>query len=46
VPRGLARRLASEHGLRSRRVRISFFGFCSDCEVISEAASEAGQGRE
>jgi Fe2+ or Zn2+ uptake regulation protein len=41
VPRGLARRLAGEHGLRSRRVRISFFGLCPACESSSQAASEA-----
>ena len=33
VPRGLAKRLANDHGLRSTRVRISFFGLCSLCDV-------------
>jgi len=45
VPRGLARRLAGECGLRSQRIRISFFGLCPACETSLEAASEAGQSR-
>ena len=31
LPRGLARRLANEHGLRPSRVRIDFFGLCPTC---------------
>jgi len=31
VPRGLTRRLAIDHGLRSTRIRIAFFGLCSVC---------------
>ena len=33
VPRGLSTRLAGEYGLRSQRIRISFFGHCAECEV-------------
>jgi Fe2+ or Zn2+ uptake regulation protein len=36
VPRGLAKRLASEHGLRSERVCISFYGLCPTCEPVTE----------
>lgn len=32
VPRGLAHRLSGEHGLVSKRVRMSFFGWCPACE--------------
>ena len=39
VPRGLARRLAGEHGLRARRVRIAFFGLCASCEGAADASS-------
>jgi Fur family peroxide stress response transcriptional regulator len=36
APRGLARRLEGEHGLRARRIAIDFFGQCPDCEAQSE----------
>jgi Fe2+ or Zn2+ uptake regulation protein len=32
IPRSLTRRLASEHGLRARRVRLSCFGLCPECD--------------
>jgi Fur family peroxide stress response transcriptional regulator len=38
-PRGLAKRLESEHGLRSARVRISFFGLCAVCDICDEGAA-------
>ena len=37
VPRGLERRLRDDHGLRSSRVRIAFFGVCPACEDAAEA---------
>jgi Fe2+ or Zn2+ uptake regulation protein len=33
APRGLSNRLANSHGLRARRVSISFFGLCPQCET-------------
>jgi Fur family ferric uptake transcriptional regulator len=39
VPRGLTRRLEGEHGLRARRVSITFYGLCKECEVASERGS-------
>jgi Fur family peroxide stress response transcriptional regulator len=36
VPRGLTRRLVRERGLRSSRVRISFFGLCATCTADPE----------
>ena len=45
VPRGLARRLAGEVGLRAKRVRISFVGLCAECEE-AEPESTAGRPRE
>jgi Fur family peroxide stress response transcriptional regulator len=32
LPRGLTRRLAADHGLRSKRVQITFHGLCPDCD--------------
>jgi len=32
APRGLSKRLAGSAGLNARRVSISFFGLCPDCE--------------
>jgi Fe2+ or Zn2+ uptake regulation protein len=32
LPRGLTRRLATEHGLRSTRVQITFHGLCPGCD--------------
>jgi len=39
VPRGLAKRLVGSHGLRARRVRISFFGLCAACEAAPDAST-------
>lgn len=33
MPRGLSKGLEGRHGLRARRVSISFFGLCGQCEV-------------
>jgi len=47
APRGLARRLKGERGLRARRVRIDFFGFCSTCEQADDGSkiSQPSQAR-
>jgi len=37
VPRGLVKKLSGEHGLVSNRVRMSFFGLCSECGERSES---------
>ena len=34
-PRGLSRRLATDHGLISTRMRINFFGLCPNCDGAS-----------
>jgi len=39
APRGLARRLEGAHGLRARRVSITFYGLCPECEAASEEES-------
>lgn len=31
TPRGLTRRLESDHGLTARRIRLAFFGLCPEC---------------
>jgi len=36
TPQGLAKRLSDAHGLASKRVRMSFFGLCRDCERGNE----------
>jgi Fe2+ or Zn2+ uptake regulation protein len=38
LPRGLTRRLATEHGLRSHRVQITFHGLCPGCDEGSPGA--------
>ena len=43
VPRGLTRRLAEQRGLRSNRVRISFFGLCTSCEDGKESAEPSSK---
>lgn len=40
VGRSLTKRLTREHGLRSQRVRISFFGLCPECDASPEAGSQ------
>jgi Fe2+ or Zn2+ uptake regulation protein len=42
LPRGVTHRLASDHGLVSKRAQISFFGLCPDCE---DPARESAQRR-
>lgn len=45
VPRGLTKRLAGEHGLRSQRVRISFFGLCPTCDGAPTSSTASDRGR-
>jgi Fur family peroxide stress response transcriptional regulator len=41
VPRGLAKRLEGEHGLEARRVSISFYGLCPECDPGSGPDSKS-----
>lgn len=41
-PRSMTRRLESEYGLVSKRVRMSFFGRCPECEVTESPGSDVG----
>jgi Fe2+ or Zn2+ uptake regulation protein len=39
VPRGISSRLEDDHGLRARKVSISFYGLCPECEQTAAGES-------
>jgi Fe2+ or Zn2+ uptake regulation protein len=39
VPPGFVKRLKGAHGLHARRVSISFYGLCSECDEASDSKS-------
>lgn len=45
VPRGLGKRLTGELGLEARRIQISFFGLCSNCEPAGSDAKSRSADR-